>query len=156
VHRELDERGLNFVAGTKYESEELMSSPYRFRRKGYEDLVDGAWVSYRKGFYYLFYSGDECCSAEAHYAVSVARSKNPLGPYEKKGVILKGNSLWLGTGHNSIITDDQGQDWIVYHAIPGNQKILHVNEKETEVNRQMLLDKIIYGRDGWPKVQGEK
>ena len=32
-------------------------------------------------------------------------------------VVLQGNNLFAGTGHNSeIITDDEGNDWFFYHA----------------------------------------
>jgi arabinan endo-1,5-alpha-L-arabinosidase len=152
VRRDLDSSGEKFLAGSSFSSEDLMTSKYRFQRKGYEDLVEGAWVSFHDGYYYLYYSGNECCSSEAHYAVSVARAKSPFGPYEKQGVILKGNSQWLGPGHNSVVTDEKGQDWIVFHAIPSTDRVLHVNESETEVNRVMLIEKINYSWNGWPKV----
>jgi arabinan endo-1,5-alpha-L-arabinosidase len=151
-HREIVSDGTSF-APEKAISEDLMSSSYRFRRKGHEDLVEGAWVNYHNGWYYLYYSGDECCSDEAHYAVSVARSKKPLGPYKKHGVILQGNSNWLGPGHNSTVIDDKGKEWIVFHAIPAWNKKIRVNAKETEVNRVMLRREIRYSRDGWPVVE---
>ena len=34
-------------------------------------LVEGAWVVRRRGYYYLFYSGDNCCGPKANYAVMV-------------------------------------------------------------------------------------
>ena len=43
---------------------------------GYRSLIEGAWVIYRDGTYFLFYSGDRCCSREPRYAVMVARSKS--------------------------------------------------------------------------------
>ncbi|MFL5784816.1 MAG: hypothetical protein ACJ76H_09420, partial [Bacteriovoracaceae bacterium] len=67
-------------------------------------------------------------------------------------VILKGDSQWLGPGHNSIVTDEKGQDWIVFHAIPAGDKKLPVNEKESEVNRLMLIEKLIYNKQMWPEV----
>ena len=36
----------------------------------------------RGDFYYLFYSGDNCCGPKAHYAVMVARSRSATGPFE--------------------------------------------------------------------------
>ena len=47
------------------------------------DVTEGPWLIHRSGFYYLFYSGHGYC--DASYAVGVARSKHPLGPYEKHG-----------------------------------------------------------------------
>jgi arabinan endo-1,5-alpha-L-arabinosidase len=96
----------------------------------YQRLVEGAWVTYRKGFYYLFYSGDNCCGEKAHYAVMVARSRSATGPFEtlaqampnrKNSVILEKNADWLAPGHNSVIRDAVGDDWMIYHAI--NTKI---------------------------------
>ncbi|QNN68155.1 family 43 glycosylhydrolase [Sphingomonas lutea] len=40
-------------------------------------LVEAAWVIAHDGFYYLFYSGDNCCGPDAEYGVMVARSPSP-------------------------------------------------------------------------------
>ncbi len=130
----------------------------------YQRLVEGAWVTYKKGFYYLFYSGDNCCGDKAHYAVMVARSKNAIGPFETlaqatgkaNSVILELNSEWLAPGHNSVIRDDKGKDWIVYHAI--NTKRRNVGAGETiggdrDVRRVMLLNRLVY-KNGWVYAEG--
>ena len=130
----------------------------------YQRLVEGAWVTYKKGFYYLFYSGDNCCGDKAHYAVMVARSKNASGPFETlaqatgkaNSVILELNSEWLAPGHNSVIRDDKGKDWIVYHAI--NTKRRNVGAGETiggdrDVRRVMLLNRLVY-KNGWVYAEG--
>ncbi len=117
----------------------------------YQRLVEGAWVVYRNGYYYLFYSGDNCCGDSAHYAVMVARSQKAEGPYEllaeaggnSSSVILARGGRWLAPGHNSIITDAANQDWIVYHAIDGRNK---------NKGRVMLIDKIKY-REDWPVIE---
>ncbi|KKK73861.1 hypothetical protein LCGC14_2889580, partial [marine sediment metagenome] len=101
-------------------------------------------------FYYLYYSGDNCCGANTHYAVMVARSKNPTGPFEKfsnksgKPFILNKNDRWLAPGHNSVITDKKGQDWMMYHAI---------DNRDPENGRVFLMYKITY-ENGWPKISG--
>lgn len=118
--------------------------------ENYQKLVEGSWVTYHNEFYYLYYSGDNCCGERAHYAVMVARSKKAEGPFEtlaegKKtlnSVILKRNKKWIAPGHNSVLTDDKGQEWMVYHAI---------DSKNPEVGRILLIDKITY-RKGWPLV----
>ena len=48
----------------------------------YQNLVEGAWVTYRKPYYYAYFSGDNCCGDGAHYAVMVARAKKATGPFE--------------------------------------------------------------------------
>ncbi|HEX8637838.1 MAG TPA: glycoside hydrolase family 43 protein, partial [Pyrinomonadaceae bacterium] len=89
----------------------------------YRDLIEGAWVTFRNGYYYMFFSGDDCCTT-AHYSIMVARSRSATGPFEvfpeNNGVIVKGNENWLGPGHNSVIRDDKSVDWTVYHAYHAN------------------------------------
>jgi arabinan endo-1,5-alpha-L-arabinosidase len=118
----------------------------------YSKLIEGAWMHYRDGHYYLFYSGDNCCGENANYAVMVARSKSPEGPFVKLGdtktnkssTILSKNNHWLAPGHNSIITDDRGEDWIVYHAMPRDGAT-------NSPGRVMLIDRLRY-MNGWPFI----
>jgi arabinan endo-1,5-alpha-L-arabinosidase len=119
----------------------------------YSKLVEGAWVHYRDGYYYLFYSGDNCCGEQANYAVMVARSRNAEGPFKRlsevkttnSSAILIRNEAWLAPGHNSLITDAAGQDWIFYHAIA-------VDSDLKPKGRIMLLDRVRYN-DGWPFIE---
>jgi len=112
--------------------------------RAYSSLIEGAWVIYRDGTYYLFYSGDRCCGPKAHYALMVARSKDAFGPFELLGApILERSGDWQAPGHNSIVTDDQGADWVLYHAM------------RVAPHRLMLLDRIEY-RDGWPRLAGDQ
>ena len=121
-------------------------------------LVEAAWVIRRDEFYYLFYSGDNCCGPDAHYGVMVARSNLPTGPFETleeaRGVphslMLFKSERWLAPGHNSIVTDAAGDTWIVYHAIDVN-KPRQTQEDEINSRRILLIDKI-HWRDGWPFV----
>jgi arabinan endo-1,5-alpha-L-arabinosidase len=124
----------------------------------YDRLVEGAWVVRRGGWYYLFYSGDNCCGPKAHYAVMVARSRSATGPYrtlaEETGaptsVILEGNGHWTVTGHNAIVRDSAGRDWIVYHAVDPNRSQSDA-AAEPNTRRIMLRDRIVW-RNGWPRV----
>lgn len=111
----------------------------------YESLIEGAWVTERAGRYYLFYSGDACCGERAHYAVMVARSDSPLGPYERAphNPILADNEAWHDPGHNATIRDAAGRDWIVYHAMPRGENTF----------RLLLIDRIDWV-DGWPQING--
>ena len=121
-------------------------------------LVEASWVIFHDGFYYLFYSGDNCCGPEAEYGVMVARSRSATGPFvtleEARGVpdslMLEKSDRWLAPGHNSIITDKAGDHWIAYHAIDVNRPR---QRQEDEINsrRVLLLDRIEW-KDGWPFV----
>jgi arabinan endo-1,5-alpha-L-arabinosidase len=124
----------------------------------YEKLVEGAFVVYRGGYYYLFYSGDNCCSPAPSYAVMVARSRSATGPFEKRSettgewganVILQQNGQWEGTGHNSVVRDEAERDWIFYHAIDPNERY---NPGTEAPKRPMLIDPIVY-RSGWPEIE---
>jgi arabinan endo-1,5-alpha-L-arabinosidase len=112
--------------------------------KPYRSLIEGAWVRFRDGTYYLFYSGDRCCTREPSYALMVARSNSASGPFEALGrPILERSAAWVAPGHNSVVEDDAGNDWVVYHAIAAGSTRA----------RRMLLEPIVY-REGWPRVAG--
>ena len=126
----------------------------------YQRLIEGAWVVRRGGWYYLFFSGDNCCGPKAHYAVLVARSRSATGPFETlaaatgapSSVILERRGTWIAPGHNSIIQDSQGVDWMLYHAINAARPRSKPND-EVNTRRIMLLDRIVWV-DGWPRVEG--
>jgi arabinan endo-1,5-alpha-L-arabinosidase len=121
-------------------------------------LVEAAWVIYREPYYYLFYSGDNCCGPDADYGVMVARSESPVGPFETleqaKGVphslILFKNDEWLAPGHNCIAEDSDGEFWIVYHAIDVN-KPRQTQQDEINSRRILLIDRVEW-HDCWPWV----
>lgn len=116
---------------------------------------EGAMIHKRGKYYYLFCSVGSCCEGvKSTYRTVVGRSKKLFGPYvNKEGkrmldnhytTIIKGNDRWKGPGHNSeIITDDNGDDWLLYHA---------VDTHAPQEGRMMLLDKITWSDDGWPSV----
>eukprot|EP01119_Soliformovum_irregulare_P000546 TRINITY_DN10389_c0_g1_i1.p1 TRINITY_DN10389_c0_g1~~TRINITY_DN10389_c0_g1_i1.p1 ORF type:complete len:285 (+),score=34.25 TRINITY_DN10389_c0_g1_i1:177-1031(+) len=90
----------------------------------YQSLVEGAWVHYINDTYYLFFSGDNCCGPKAHYAVMIAQSKHIEGPYvtlnetgAPSNVIMQMNSRFIAPGHNSVVQDDGGAYWMLYHAV---------------------------------------
>jgi len=119
----------------------------------------------RDGYYYFFGSSGSCCEgAFSTYHVKVGRSKSIQGPYlDKNGVdltagggtiLLQANAepdengkQFIGPGHNSVITDDRGQDWIVYHAIDPNDPTLMNGASK----RPMMIDPLDW-KDGWPVV----
>lgn len=126
----------------------------------YQRLVEGAWVTYEAPWYYLFYSGDNCCGPRAHYAVLVARSRAATGPFETladatgrpQSVILARSPRWNAPGHNSVIRDGRGVPWMVYHAIdprrPTGAALADITSR-----RVMLIDRVRFV-DGWPTIAG--
>jgi arabinan endo-1,5-alpha-L-arabinosidase len=126
-------------------------TPARYRR-----LVEGAWVMRRDGWYYLFYSGDNCCGPNIDYAMLVARSRSATGPFETPpggpdaGVILQRNQVWIGPGHNSLAQDVCGRDWVLYHAVDSRRPRTRPTD-EVNTRRVMLIDPLIW-TGGWPEM----
>jgi arabinan endo-1,5-alpha-L-arabinosidase len=123
-------------------------------------LVEGSWMLRHGGWYYLFYSGDNCCGPKANYAVMVARSKAATGPFETleqatgkaHSIIVEKRGKWIAPGHNSIVTDRAGRDWIVYHAVDAGRPRENPGD-EINTRRILLIDPIEW-HSGWPRIDG--
>jgi arabinan endo-1,5-alpha-L-arabinosidase len=156
--RELAADRLSFAPGSA--AKDLVNPAKGEDPDVYQRLIEGAWVIRRDGWYYLFYSGDNCCGPKAHYAVMVARSRSATGPFETlaaatgapSSVILEQSGTWVAPGHNSIIRDSRGEDWIVYHAVDSRKPRERASD-EVNTRRIMLIDRIVW-RDGWPRIEG--
>lgn len=146
--QQLAEDGLSVIG-----EEKAVVYPGAQSREAYDDLVEGPWIVKRDGYYYMFYSGDYCCYSNdgkvPHYAVMAARSESPTGPFEPypDNPILEKNDEFLAPGHNAVIQDDAGQDWIVYHAF---------NSLDfSSTGRVLMIDRIRW-KDGWPVINDAK
>jgi arabinan endo-1,5-alpha-L-arabinosidase len=123
-------------------------------------LVEGSWVIRHGRYYYIFYSGDNCCGPKANYDVMVARSRDATGPFEtleeaknvSHSIVLAKRDYWIAPGHNSIVSDSAGQDWIVYHAIDARHSRENPSD-EVNTRRVMLIDPIRWVKD-WPVIDG--
>ncbi len=117
---------------------------------------EGTYIHKKDGKYYLFASTGTCCEGlKSTYATVVGKSDKLLGPYtDREGaymldnhheMLIHKNDHFVGTGHNSeIVTDDAGDDWILYHAV----------KVSGSKGRRLMLDKIIWV-NGWPSVAGD-
>ena len=133
-------------------------------RVAIDNKFEGAYVVLRGGWYYLFASSANCCAGPTTgYSVSVGRSRDPRGPFvDRTGqslnvsraggtpVVAPNGNRWVGTGHNGLITDLAGQDWLVYHAIDRADPYLDGPSGINE--RPMLLDRLDW-IGGWPTVR---
>jgi arabinan endo-1,5-alpha-L-arabinosidase len=153
--RELADSRTEFKAGTEATAVVQPDSD-----EPYGGLIEGAWTTYRDDTYYLFFSGDNCCGENAHYAVMVARAESPTGPFETLGdargtnrsTILTANDTWKAPGHNSVVRDAEGTDWLVYHAINRDQPTRPTGTGTRWDRRVMLTDRIVYD-NGWPRIE---
>jgi GH43 family beta-xylosidase len=106
-------------------------------------VVEGPWVIFEGGFYYLFYSGNSYASTA--YTIGVARSTSPAGPYTKAGApILVSKGAWAGPGHGSVVRGPSGVWWHVFHAWTAGR----INQAP---GRQVLLERVTF-ENGWPAM----
>jgi arabinan endo-1,5-alpha-L-arabinosidase len=156
--RELSPDRLSFLPGSA--ATDLIYPVDSAVAGSYEHLVEGAWVVLRQGWYFLFYSGNNCCGPDAHYGVLVARSRAATGPFETLSqatanplaMLLEANEHWQAPGHNCVVTDAAGQDWLAYHAIDPRQPTFDAIDDEQGYSRRvLLLDRLEYV-DGWPRL----
>ena len=101
--------------------------------------------------YYLFFSANNYAGVE--YAVGYANCETPLGPCEDapENPILASRMdqkpLVIGPGHQTIIEDDDGETWLVYHA----WEVTSAGMRGS--SRFMWIDRLTF-EGGKPLVQG--
>ena len=98
------------------------------------------------GFFYLFYSGAQCCARPCDYGVGVARSTRLLGPWRKYpgNPILRSGNGWRCPGHTEIADDGAGNLTAVFHAYRGGNGFM--------AGRQLLAAPLTFGAGGWPRI----
>jgi arabinan endo-1,5-alpha-L-arabinosidase len=130
-----------------------------------DNKYEGANVIEKDGYYSLFVSATNCCNgALTGYSVFVGRSTDPLGPFvDREGVSLLAENTggtpfltmngnrWVGTGHNTVFQDANGEWWTIYHAVDQQDPFFAFDPGFTK--RPALLDAIDWV-DGWPTVNG--
>lgn len=122
----------------------------------YRRLVEGAWVTRRDGWYYMFYSGDNCCGVNVHYATMVMRSRSATGPFTHQAppggatMLIERTERWIGPGHNSVAEDAAGDHWTLYHAVDARRTRTKPGD-EVNTRRVMLVDRLVW-QDGWPRL----
>ncbi len=119
----------------------------------FHKLREAAFVTYNSTWkrYFLWVSGDNTW-AEKSYAVSVFWSSDPLKLFEAipgEHVILQPNEHWDAPGHNCIIHDAVGNEWIIYHAVDPKDRFIPGTDRFL---RKMCMNKIFYSDNGWPYV----
>jgi arabinan endo-1,5-alpha-L-arabinosidase len=126
------------------------------------DRYEAAYVIKRNDYFYLFVSAGACCEGPlSGYGVFVARSPNALGPYiDKDGnsllesriggtpVVGMNGNRWIGPGHNAVITDSAGTDWMIYHAIDAGKPYF----AGSWTRRPAMIDRLDWV-DDWPVVR---
>jgi len=99
---------------------------------GLQDFHEAAWLFKRNGIYYMTYADNNRRENQLRYAMS----KNPLGPWEYKGVYLEPTGC--DTSHGSVVKF-KGQWYAFYHnkSISGKGNL-----------RSVCVDKLYFNPDG--------
>jgi arabinan endo-1,5-alpha-L-arabinosidase len=153
------------IFGIKLSNDRLSTIGNPFHIAG--NAFEASYLIKRGDYYYYFGSRGSCCEgAKSGYNVAVGRSKSITGPYvdkDGKDLILgggtmilmgnfpndKGSKLYAGPGHNTIIKDDKGKDWMVYHAVDKDNPLL----PNGATRRPLMIDPIKW-KNGWPTIDG--
>lgn len=126
--------------------------------------LEAAYLVKKGEYFYLFGSSGTCCEgSNSTYRVLVGRSKNIEGPYvdqeggnllnEPSGTLVVRSNLgdngFAGPGHNAeIISDSNGNDWLLYHGMDKKKPKLGNGTNR----RVLLLDQLIW-KEGWPTIE---
>lgn len=105
--------------------------------------TEGPWYMFRNDYHYIFYSGNDFCTDR--YALGVARSRSPAGPYEKyPEPLLVSNEQFKGPGHGSIVRDVVNDGWAFVHHGWKAGAVCGPNF------RLMFTTSMEWGDDDWP------
>jgi beta-xylosidase len=119
------------------------------------NVVEAPTLLLHDGTYVLFYSANAYNTRD--YAVGYATAKDLLGPYTDgpENPILKTTApvgsppgQAAGPGHQSVVQDDDGELWMVYHA----WDVARVGD-EISGTRSLWIDPLTF-EDGKPVVHG--
>ena len=120
-----------------------------------EGYVEGPFMFIRDGKYYFMWSEGGWTGPD--YRVAYAIADNPLGPFVRKGVILRTDeAVATGAGHHSVLHNPRsGKYYIVYHRHPlgstdGNDRVTCIDLLEFDENGDILPVKMTFegvGRD---------
>ena len=105
-----------------------------------EKYVEGPFMFKKGGKYYFMWSEGGWTGPD--YSVAYAVADSPLGPFKRKGTILKQDpALATGAGHHSVIHNSRKDEWyIVYHRRPLG---------ETDRNaRVTCIDRMYFDKEG--------
>jgi arabinan endo-1,5-alpha-L-arabinosidase len=148
---------LNSSGKLKSPGEQPFSLARRLAPKDGPAPVEGAYLIRHGGYYYLFASYDYCCKGvNSTYYTAYGRSRDVTGPYlgrdgssmlEGRGtIILRGDlqekARFRGPGHNGFLHDDDGKDYLVYHAY----------DKNSHGAPTLRISPVRWTADGWPEA----
>ena len=105
--------------------------------------------------YYLFYSGN-LFTATGHYAIGVARAETPTSSFDQGKLgppILVEDEHFASPGHQfltKVRIDGKSTEMLFYHAYP--RLAPDGTPLPTPSPRALMMDRLTWGADGWPRV----
>lgn len=102
--------------------------------------VEGPFMFKRRGQYYFTWS--EGGWGDDSYCIAYARAESPFGPFEREGLVLKGDpAVGTGAGHGCVLNIPGTDDWVIsYHRRqPG------VTARDARVT---CIDRLLFDEDG--------
>ncbi|MGI6243474.1 MAG: family 43 glycosylhydrolase [Prevotella sp.] len=121
--------------------------------------IEAIYVVKHDGYFYLIGSQGSCCEGlNSTYHLSMARSRDLLGPYVNRAGnktlydnysgLLYGSEDVKGPGHNAEwVKDGNGNWWILFHGYDAH---------DADAGRKVWLDRVYWGEDGWPYMKNMK
>jgi arabinan endo-1,5-alpha-L-arabinosidase len=120
------------------------------------DAIEGSYIYWHGGYYYLFVSLDFCCQGvNSTYHIGVGRSTSVTGPYYDRGglpmteggitLLLTAHGNTIGPGGQTVLHDLSGP-LLVYHYYDGNNKGFPA----------LGLNHLDWSTDGWPVLRNER
>jgi hypothetical protein len=102
-------------------------------------LIEGPFVTYQEGRYWLFYAGNDFSTPA--YGIGVAVADHPLGPYTKQEEpLLRSTQEWVAPGHASVAPGIDGEPQLFFHAF-------HPGTGGYNAFRALLTVGLEFGRD---------
>lgn len=157
--RELCADGMGFAPGSQAQ-EVLLPEPDDPERR----LWEGVHVIARPSDDTPLLLASGVCTWSGPYRVHVFEgSSDPLGRFRAlpgRAPLLRENEVWNRCGQPFVIQDATGQHWIFYHAvrgealIPGTEAVVGTGGRRGIPLRQLCLDRLHFGADGLPFVEG--
>jgi beta-xylosidase len=149
---QLSDDGLSVVRGTDRELQLTTGEPFRATLPWEHDhqghgVVEGVESHFKDGHFILLYSG--ASTWDGSYAVGVARSASPFGPFEKRGdPILRSvaDGRMVGPGHSAQWVEGPDARLELFYHVQLRGQTGHTGP------RLLALDEVWFDGAGWPRV----
>ena len=118
-----------------------------------DKAIEGPFIVRHGNWFYQFVSFDACCKGvESTYRTMVGRSRQITGPYEDfdgtpmlRGggtTVLASQGNVRGPGHNGMLMNYHGRDWIAHHFYDANDN----------GRSHLQIRPIYWDANGWPSA----